>query len=145
MKRFTFTLDRVRQWREKQLALEDAKLEKLFSEKTLIEQSRELLERESQESAVAVSRSTAITASDLQALDRFRRYVAGQRSVFAAKVADCERRIAAQHGACTEARRKVELLDKLKEKKLKSWNEELAREIEAQAQEAYLAKWNSRQ
>jgi hypothetical protein len=42
------------------------------------------------------------------------------------------------------SRRRVELLDKLREKRWTAWNTELAREIEAQAGEAYLAKWSQR-
>ena len=39
-------------------------------------------------------------------------------------------------------RREVRLLEKLKERRLRTWQEELGREIDREADEAYLAKWN---
>jgi flagellar export protein FliJ len=142
VKKFSFTLERVRQWREKQLAVEEARLQQLFSEKSLVEQRRALLEKEGQESAALVTRAASIQATELQAISAFRRYVIAQRSAIAAQLAECDRRIAEQQGKLLEARRKSELLARLKEKKWKMWNAELAREIETQAGEIFLAKWN---
>ena len=145
MKRFAFSLERVRQWREEQLAIESLRLERLFAEKSLIEQSWALLEREASESAATVSRVSSFDAVELQAVDAFRRHVIAQRALFAARLADCERRIEAQQRQVMEARRKCELLARLKERKWKTWSEELARELELQASEVYLAKWNAGQ
>lgn len=144
MKKFTFPLERVRQWREKQFALEEAHLQRLFSEKTLVEERRTLLEREGQESLAKVVRAAAVEASDLQAMDAFRRYVAAQRIVIAATLVECDRKISEQHLKLIEARRNFELLTKLKAKRRKAWSGELDRDIEAQAGEAYLAKWNQK-
>jgi flagellar export protein FliJ len=143
VKKFSFTLERVRQWREKQLAVEEARLQQLFSEKSLVEQRRALLEKEGQESASLVTRAASIQANELQAIDAFRRYVIAQRSAIRTLLTECDRRIAEQQGKLMEARRKSELLARLKEKKWKTWNAELAREIETQAGEIFLAKWNS--
>jgi hypothetical protein len=143
VKKFTFTLERVRQWREKQLALEELHLQQLFSEKTLVEERRALLEREARESVDIVVRAVAVEASELQAIDGFRRFVTAQRIVIAATLADCDRRIAEQRLKLMEARRNFELLTRLKEKKWKAWSAELSRDIEAQAGEVYLARWNS--
>ena len=145
MKRFAFSLERVRQWRGEQLAIESLRLERMVAEKSLIEQSWALLEREAADSAATVSRVSSFDAIELQAVDAFRRHVIAQRAVFAARSADCERRIEAQQRQVMEARRKCELLAKLKERKWKTWNEDLARELELQAGEVYLAKWNAEQ
>jgi flagellar export protein FliJ len=142
MKKFTFTLDRVREWRERQAALEEARLEKLFAERTFVEHQRDLLEGEVLETATAVAHASAVTSVELTALDEFRRYAAAQRPVFARKLADCDARIAAQRQALTEAKRRFELLDHLRSKKRNKWNKEFAREIEMQASESFLAKWS---
>ncbi len=144
MKKFTFTLERVRQWRENQVAIEQARVDELISQKSLVESRRLLLEREANDSAALVNRTTA-GATELRAIDAFRRYVIQQRSVLAASAADFEKRISEQRIKLMEARRRFELLDKLKEKKLTEWNRELAREIELQASELFLAKWLSSQ
>ncbi len=145
MKKFDFPLERVRQWREKQLTLEEAKLQQLFSEKSLIEQRRELLEHEAEESAATVLRAKAMESAELQAIDAFRRHVVAQRGVIASLIAQCETRIVAQRVQLTEARRRCELLNKLKQKNLKAWTAEFSKEIEAQAGEIYLAKWSNEQ
>jgi hypothetical protein len=144
VKKFTFTLERVRQWREKQLNIEEAQLQKLFSEKSLVEDRRALLEREALESVGLVVRAVAVEASELQAIDGFRRYAAAQRIAIAGVLAACDKRIVEQRLKLMDARRNFELLTRLKEKKWKAWSAELARETEAQAGEIYLAKWNVR-
>ena len=145
MKRFEFTLELIRQYREEQLAIEKIRLERLSAEKSLIEQSRALLEREAAESAAIVSRASSVDAIELQAVDAFRRHAIAQRIVFAKRLAGCDRRIEAQQRQLLEARRRCELLARLKDRKLKAWNEEFARELELQAGESYLAKWNAGQ
>ena len=142
MKRFHFSLERIRQWREKQVALEKARLEQLHSEKTLVEQRLALLEKEGRESAALMTSAHSLRSVELQAIDAFRRYVGVQRSVIANLLVDCDSRIAAQRGKLMEARRKAELLDKLKDRKWRAWNIELTREIETQAAELFLAKWS---
>ncbi len=142
MKRFHFSLERIRQWREKQVALEEARLEQLYSEKALVEQRLALLEKEGRESAALVTCSHSLQSVELQAVDAFRRYVVAQREVIANLLTDCDGRIAAQRGKLVEAKRKAELLDKLKDRKWQAWNTELAREIETQAGELFLAKWS---
>lgn len=143
MKKFAFTLERVRQYREEQLAIEKMRLERLFTEKSLIEQSRHLLEKEAAESAATVSRVTKFDSFELQAIDAFKRHVVVQRALLAKRTAECERRIEEQQHRLVEARRKCELLSRLKDRKWKTWNAELARELENQAGEVFLAKWNN--
>lgn len=140
MKKFTFPLERVREWREKQITVEQARLERLLSEKSLIECRRDTLERESRENAAAIAHSASVTSEQLEALDTFHRYVVSQRGVIAPMLADYERRISEQRTRLMEARRRFELLDKLREKKWNLWSADLSREIDAAASEAFLAK-----
>jgi flagellar export protein FliJ len=145
MKTFTFSLERVRQWREKQVTLEEAELQRLFSERSLLEERRKVLEQEARESATAVVRAKAIEALELQAIDAFHRYVVAQRAAIAAALEQCDQRIDAQRTKLLEAQRRFELLEKLKERKLKAWTAAFAREIEAQAGDLFLAKWSNQQ
>lgn len=143
MKRFHFPPEKIRQWREKQVAIEEIALERLYSERALIEARSDLLEREGRESAALVTTATAVHQFELQALDAFRRHVLSERAAIARLLADCDVRISAQQQKLTEARRKAELLNKLKERKWRTWNTELSREIENQAGEIFLAKWSA--
>jgi hypothetical protein len=142
VKAFHFQLERVRAWREKQLAIEEAQLERLFSERALTEERRRLLDREAHDCSSAVCRAAAIDAVQLHALDAFRRFAAQQQKALAQSLISCDQRIAQQQQRIVEARRRLELLDKLKERRLVAWNIGLARELEMQAGEIYLAKWS---
>ena len=143
MKRFEFGPERVRQWREEQVIAEEARLEQLFSEKSLTEQRLVVLEQEARESAAVVNRAVAADPVELRAIDAFRRFAIGQRQVIAGLIADCDRRIADQRQKLMEARRRAELLNRLKDRRWKTWNADLSREIENQAGELFLAKWTS--
>lgn len=143
MKRFDFPLERVREWREKQVAVEEAKLERLFRELEAITAARAELEAEQARNEQMVVQSAGVTASDLQALDGFRRYVKAERARIENLRADCNKRIEEQRAAILEARRRYELLARLKQRSLRLWTAEMNRELEANAAEAYLAKWNA--
>ena len=143
MKRFDFPLERVREWREKQLAVEEAKLERLFAELGAIAAARVELDAEQARNEQMVVQSSGVTASDLQALDGFRRYVKAERARIENLRADCDKRIKEQRAAILEARRRYELLARLKQRSLRLWTAGMNRELEASAAEAYLAKWNA--
>jgi hypothetical protein len=57
----------------------------------------------------------------------------------------CGKQISAQIEAVTSKRRDVKLIEKLKQRRFDGWTAELGREIDRQADEAFLAKWNRRQ
>jgi flagellar export protein FliJ len=143
MKRFDFPLERVREWREKQVAVEEAKLERLFAELSAIAAARAELDAEQARNEQLVVQAGGVTASDLQALDGFRRYVKAERGRIETLRADCSKRIEQQRAAILEARRRYELLGRLKQRSLRLWTAEMNRELEANAAEAYLAKWNA--
>lgn len=143
MKRFDFPLERVREWREKQAAVEEAKLERLLGELSAIEAARAELDREQDRNEQMIVRAEGVTALDLRALDGFRRYAKAERGRFENLRADCLKRIDAQRAVIMEARRRFELLDRLKQRNLRAWTADLNRELEANAAEAYLARWNA--
>jgi ATP-dependent Clp protease ATP-binding subunit ClpA len=143
MRRFAFSLERVREWREKQLAVEDAKLERLFAELAAIQTARANIDEEQRHNDESVAEALGVTGVELRALDEFRRFARSERERLMRLENDCCRRIAGQQQVILEAKRKCELLDRLKARKLRGWTAEFDREIEAQAAEAFLAKWNA--
>ena len=74
MKRFEFPLERVMQWREKQVSLEESRLERLNSELTILDARRRSLDQEQIQSARAVVEASSVTAAQLESIDLFRRY-----------------------------------------------------------------------
>jgi len=55
---------------------------------------------------------------------------------------DCAKRTRDQQQRCLLARRDEQLLLKLKERRLHEWQYEMQKELDENASEAFLAKWN---
>lgn len=139
MKKFHFPLERVREWRRTQVAIETAKLEALFAERGRIEQRMAAIEREYAASAATVLRGSTADAVALQSLDSYRSFVIRHQVNLRAERVACDDRIAAQRAQLLEAQRKVRLLDKLEERKQRVWKASFERELEEQSAEAYRA------
>lgn len=145
MKAFRFPFDRVRQWRAQQLEIEEVRLQKLFADRQAIRAQRAALDEERLREERAVRAPGSAAAQDLAVLDAFGRYVVAEKKKLTEAEAGCATRIAAQQQQVTEARRRVELLDRLKEKRLAEWRLEFDREQENLAGELFLAKWRPAQ
>jgi hypothetical protein len=137
MKRFEFRLDRVAAWREEQLELEESRLHLLQGELQHLEARRAALDSEEAASAHALVRAASLTAEDLHREDRFRRYAARERELIALKKTATERSINEQRARVLEARKKLELLKRLRAKRLAAWTADLDRELEQQAADAH--------
>ena len=140
MKRFEFRLERVVAWREEQLAVEEAQLHQLQAESASLDARRLALDVEQAAAARALVRAATITAQDLHSEDGFRRYAARERERIAVQKTETERRIVDQRKRVLEARKKVELLNRLRAKRQASWIVEFERELEQQASEAHLVR-----
>jgi flagellar protein FliJ len=141
MKRFEFTLARVRDFRRQQLEMEQGKLEMLRAERQQIDAESMRLENEVAATRKSMMVTGSVEAQELVAADHYLHSlaVAGKRQT--AKLADWQQRTAKQEGAMLEARRRVRLLEKLEEKQLRLWKEQADREQENLSAELYLARW----
>jgi hypothetical protein len=144
LKRFTFPLSRVLDWRITQSRIEESKLEKLYAELRAIDSSSAALLEERSRSDQALLRASSTTGSELAAVAAFRRFSVAEHTRFELLRADCSRRVAAQVQAVAIKRRDVRLLERLKQQRFAAWYTGFNREIDAQAEETHLAKWNSR-
>ena len=143
MKRFHFPLERVLAWRRQQLELEEERLRRLTGERRQLQDDRQGLEREAVEARAAVLSVATVDACELAAMDSYQLYLKLEGKRLAAKEQDCDRRIDEQRSALTEARRRVELLDRLKSRRLNEWTREIDKEADALATEAFLARWDT--
>ena len=141
MKKFDFPLRRVLDWRVTQVRLEESKLERLYAELRAIDCSEAALklERSAAERAVL----TGANGADLRALDSFRRFAVSERTHLEKLRADCSRRIAAQIQTVAAKRREAKLLERLRERRRAVWTRQWNRELDAQADESFLARLNS--
>ena len=141
MKRFEFRLARVRDFRRRQLDIEEAKLDVLRAERHQIEAESLRLENEVAGTRNSLMVTGSVEAQELVAADLYLRCLAIEGKRQTAKLADWQQRTAKQQQAMVEARRRMRLLEKLEEKQLRLWKEEADREQENLSAELYLARW----
>lgn len=139
MKKFTFSLETARKWRERQTELEEARLQSLFAEKQAMENLAQSLQSEL-ESEHRRLEDTSCDAGELARLDGFCRWVMRERQRLKGSAAECEKRIQSQRAVLLEARRQFRLVDLLKEKSLLAWSQASSKEQEDLAAELYLAR-----
>ena len=145
MKKFTFSLDRVLEFRRSQARIEEVKLEHLYAERAAIDlRERTLREEHRQTLALSVrqgEQAGGISGEELAALDRFGHHMLTEFRRCAQSRASCAQRMAAQLQAVAAKRRDVKLLERLKHQGRTAWDREFEREIAQSAEEAHLAKW----
>jgi flagellar export protein FliJ len=141
LKKFHFPLDRVLDWRRTQGRLEEAKLEQLYREAHDLEARQQALLQERADSEQAVLAAPSTTGLQLAALGEFSRFTTAQHALLERQRAECAKLVAAQVQVLTAKRREIRLLERLREQRLDGWSADLDREIGAQADEAFLAKW----
>jgi flagellar export protein FliJ len=141
MKKFHFPLGRVTDWRETQARIEESKLEALYAEQGAIDHRKAALHQERDAAEKSVAQRGA-TGAELARLGDFRRFTVAEQTRLEKLRAEVSQKIAAQIPVVAARRRDVRLLERLKQQRQTAWNQEMAREVDAQADEAYLAKWN---
>ena len=143
MKRFEFPLERVLAWRRTQAAVEQSKLDQVQAElSNLIAQANQVaLQREAASRTIHTSGSA--TGAELARLDTYRQAAATEIHSLEHRREECRERLDRQAVVIADRRREVKLLERLKERRLATWKAQLSREIEQDAAEAYLSRWNA--
>lgn len=142
MKRFRFPLQRLLNYRRSRLAGEQARLDHLLAEQVRLEERRAALGREERTVAESIRRLPVLTAEQLTAVACYRRYAASELARLASESALAAARVAAQREAVLSARREVEVLEKLRERRHEGWRRELDQETERQTAELVVARWS---
>jgi flagellar export protein FliJ len=142
MKKFAFPLDRVMDFRRVHARLEEIKLEALYAELRALDTREAALARQKAQSETTLRAAPSVTGFDLELFATFREAMKLERHRLETARADCRKRIDAQLAVLTIKRRDVRLLEKLKEQQFEQWEKAMFKEIDQQAEEAYLSKWN---
>jgi hypothetical protein len=141
MTRFHFPLQRVLDWRRTQLEIEEAKFRQATAALAALDHARAELEAGAIRTEFEVRRWEPVAGGDLAALGAYRTRVRQEDARLAAKRSECARTAAAQQTAMLEARRRLRLLERLKERRLAEWKAACDRDMEEVASESYLAQW----
>ena len=141
MSPFRFRLQKVLEWRKARLDLEEMNYRRHAT--ILAEVDRQAAEVRA--SGVTAEREvrewTPVAGLELDALGAFRLRVKGKEGELAATRAEAVKRLAAQQQVMLEARRKLRLLERLKERRRGEWRAAVDKETEETAAESYLARW----
>ena len=137
MKRFSFSLDRVRAWRLEQVEIEEMRLASLHEALLAIQQERAQVLQQRQEAETSVDRGCP---ADMIQLAQFRQHLAQREQAIAqreqAKAVEAE----AQRTRLLEARRQHQLLQELRKKHFAAWRAAGDKEQEDLAAELFLAR-----
>ena len=141
MKKFTFPLDRVLDFRRGQARIEETKLERLNAELRAIETRLRDTEAAREESGRALIAGGSATGTELAALDSFRKASTAECAKLGQSAAAARHHIDAQLKTVIQKRRDVKLLEHLRSRKLEAWTTELGHEIDREASELYLSRF----
>lgn len=141
MKPFRFRLEKVLSWREAQLALEEADLERLRSDLHSIEAAIDALALRDEAATERMRKMRSASGSEVAEIARYHDWVRREEKALRSRGAECGRQIEKRTGAVTEARRKVELLERMKDRRRQVWDAELDLELEQLAGESAIGAW----
>jgi flagellar export protein FliJ len=144
MKKFHFPLSRVMEFRRIQARVEEVKLEALYAELRAVDTREVALIQKGVEAEKALRAEKSVTGFDLQLFDAYRRSMTEEQKRMDKTRAEIRKKIDVQLQVVTAKRRDVKLLEKLKEQRFETWEKEMFKEIDQEAEEAYLAKWTPR-
>jgi len=140
MKAFSFRLERVLEWRQAQLDVEQSALGRLAAEFARWEAVLASLGN-ARAKAEGLVQSGPVTGTDLGALASYQEHIERQRRITLDRRRDCAARLEKQRARLLQARREHRLLEKLRQVRRAEWETAVDREFEALAAETYLAQW----
>ena len=141
MNAFHFPLEKVLDLRKQQLKLEEAQFRRHLRALAEIDRRRAEYEAAGAAAEKQVRGWDPLFGRELHALGVFRLHTKQRELDLARPRSECQKQIAAQQKAMLEARRRVRLLERLKERRLAEWQTSADQEIEQLASESYLAAW----
>jgi flagellar export protein FliJ len=144
MKKFDFPLSRVMDFRRMQARLEEIKLEGLYAGLRAIDAREASLVQQRTQSETALKSAPSVTGHELEVFSAYGAAMKAEQKRMDKTRVECRKRIDAQLAILTVKRRQVKLLEKLKDQRFDKWEKEMFKEIDQQAEEAYLSKWNTR-
>ncbi len=140
MKKFHFSLDRVLTWRRLQCEEQRAILDRLVREKNSIAKRANAIHAERRSFEHDLAHGMHFEARHVATLPHWQAQVKHRLVAIAGEQREADVRVAQAELLLRGAERAVKLLERLRERRVATWETELAREEEAFAAEAFLAR-----
>lgn len=142
MAKFQFSLEKVLRWRSVELTSEEAKLKALVQEQLHLQAQLAQVSAERSKLISSLGAMPDLRGDDLRTLTACGLRMRRTAENLAQQLLRCGRDLAKQRRTYSEAKRRVRLLEELKERRLQEWKYEEAAVLETLASESFLANWN---
>lgn len=139
MKKFEFRLQDALRWRDMQLQLERAKLQKLLGEEQRLKNDLQALAEERHAAVSELQTAKQLQAVDLRAVSTYLIGADARSHMLRQQIAKAAGPIQQQRQSVLKAERNVRLLEKLRESRYLEWKHAFDEEIELIAEESWLA------
>ena len=140
MKAFEFRLQRILEFRRQQAEIEQARLDSLIRQVKQLEHESIVLEQQKAGSGAEMRNAELVTGEHWAALAQFEAYVVRRSADLQKQIAQMSDRTKSQRTLLIEAHRKVKLLERLRDRRVKEWTAACDRELEELAAESHLAR-----
>ena len=141
MSGFRFPLERVLSWRQTQLSLAEADLERARADLRNAETQLADLARRDCAATESMRNRQNLSGSEMAGLQMFREWANREEKTLQCRIVDCKLRVATLTDIVTEARRKARLMERLKEKRRELHDVAFNRELEQMAAESVISGW----
>jgi flagellar export protein FliJ len=142
MARFEFSLERVLRWRSVELAAEEAKLKQLVQEQLHLQSVLAQVSAERSKLISSLGSMPNLSGDDLRTLTACGLRLRRNAENLAQQLVRCGRDLGVQRKKYSEAKRRVRLLEQLKDRRMQEWKYQEAAQLEELASESFIAKWN---
>ncbi len=142
MAQFRFSLEKVLRWRSVELTTEEARLKALVQEQLHLQTLLAQVSAERSKLISSLGTMPDLRGDDLRTLTACGLRLRRNAENLAQQLLRCGRDLAKQRKKYSEAKRRVRLLEELKERRLREWKYEEAALLEELASESFLANWN---
>jgi flagellar export protein FliJ len=133
MKTFRFRLDRVLDWRRTELGMEETRLKQLHAARAALDSEKAALQESRDQAGRDLLARPRVDGADLRLLSDYGAAVKRLSARVDEKRRENQQAVAAQQQKLLEARRRLRLLEKLKDRRLEEWKYETERQMEADA------------
>jgi flagellar biosynthesis chaperone FliJ len=142
MARFQFSLEKVLRWRGVELTAEEAKLKALVQEQLHLQTLLADVSAERSKLISSLGGMPDLRGDDLRTLTACGLRLRRTAETLAQRLLQCGRELTKQRRKYSESKRRVRLLEELKDRRLQEWKYEEAALLEELASESFLANWN---
>lgn len=142
MSNFRFSLEKVLRWRTVELTAEEAKLKALVQEQLHLQSLLAEVSAERSKLISSLGSMPDLRGDDLRTLTACGLRLRRNAENLAQHLLRCGRDLAKQRKKYSEAKRRVRLLEELRNRRLEEWKYQESALLEELASESFLANWN---